>query len=202
MRFVFIALLIALNIVAFFLPVFGYDTDQYVFSRQALLSGNYLVLITHMFLHVNLFHLIVNMVALLAFGIPIAQNEGPHILLAIYFLTGISAALLFALVNHAAAVGASGAVFGLLAFVALTHPLEFSFFPFVLPLPMALIAVLYTLTTLLLLSDQSMVGHWAHLGGIISGTLLAFLFKPAEAKHGLIVVAIMAALVFTIPFFL
>lgn len=202
MKFTAVALLILMNVVAFSLPLFGIDTEPYIFSRESFFAGNYAVAATHMFLHANLLHLVVNMIALFAFGLPVEQQEGPLMLIAIYFVTGICAALLFSLVNPYAAVGASGAVFGLLAFVALTKPFEFSFFPFVLPLPMALIAVIYTLATLMLLNEPSNIGHWAHLGGILSGTALAFITNPTQAKSGLVVIGIMAALVLILPLLL
>ena len=202
MKFTAVSLLILMNVVIFFLPVFGLDTTPYIFSREAFFAGNYAIAITHMFLHASFLHLFFNMIALFAFGYPVEKNEGPVMLVAIYFITGICAALLFSLTNPAAAVGASGAVFGLLAFVALTKPFEFSFFPFIIPLPMALIAVIYTITTIYLLGAPGLVGHWAHLGGILSGTGLAFMFNPAQAKSGLVVVGIMAALIFLIPLIL
>ena len=202
MRGIGVSILIILNIAIFFLPLFGVDTEPYSFSRDGFFSGSYHTIITHMFLHANIYHLIVNMIALLAFGLPIEDDGGIPTMVLIYFITGISAALLFAAVNPASAVGASGAVFGLLAYVALTKPFEFSFFPFVLPLPMALIAVVYTIATLLLLNEQTMVGHWAHFGGIISGAIIAFISRPDEAKHGMIVIGIMAAIILILPFFL
>jgi len=201
-KFTAVTLLILINVVLFFLPVFGIDVSPYIFSREAFFAGNYQVLVTHMFLHVSLYHLVFNMIALFAFGYPIEEEEGPLMLIAIYFFTGICAAVIFSFVDPNAAVGASGAVFGLLAFVALTRPFEFSFFPFIIPLPMALIAVIYTLTTIYFLNEPTLVAHWAHLGGILSGTALAFMFNPAQAKHGLIIVGIIAGILLLVPFLL
>jgi len=194
--------LIIINIILFFLPFLGFDLSPFMFSREALLSGSYHVVITHMFFHVSPLHLALNMIALLAFGMALENEFGTPILLGVYFTSGILAAVLFSFTSSLPAIGASGAVFGLMSFLAFTKPFKFSIFPFIIPLPISLIAIIYTISTILLLNQPSLVGHWAHLGGLAAGTLLAFAFFPAQAKSGLLVIATMALIVILLPHFL
>jgi membrane associated rhomboid family serine protease len=71
-------------------------------------------LVTHIFLHGNLPHLLVNTAWFLAFATPVARRIGALRCLVLFFLCGIGGALLFAAVNQAPMVGASGAISGLM----------------------------------------------------------------------------------------
>jgi rhomboid protease GluP len=79
-------------------------------------QGEWYRLITAMFLHVGLFHLLLNCFAIYVFGSLIEQSLGSLRFLAIYLVTGFAGgAASFAFGDPGrAAVGASGAVFGLL----------------------------------------------------------------------------------------
>ena len=194
--------LIILNIILFMLPIIGLDVDPFMFSREAFYAGSYYLAITHMFFHASVLHLLLNMLAVLAFGMPIEKEFGIPVLLGVYFTTGFLAAILFSLTSPLPAIGASGAAFGLLSFLAFTKPFKFSIFPFIIPLPISVIAIIYTISTILVLNQPSTVGHWAHLGGITAGTLLAFTFFPQQAKSGLLVIAIMTLTLLLLPIFL
>jgi len=72
---------------------------------------------THLFVHGDTTHLLVNMAWLLAFGSPVARRTQPGRFLAFFFLCGIAGALFFVLVNGRVltlVVGASGAISGLM----------------------------------------------------------------------------------------
>ena len=79
-------------------------------------QGEWYRLVTAMFLHIGLFHLLLNSFAIYVFGSLIEQVLGTVRFLAVYLLTGFAAgAVSFAFGSpDRAAVGASGAVFGLL----------------------------------------------------------------------------------------
>ncbi len=70
--------------------------------------------VTYMFLHAGLWHLFFNMLALYFFGPRLEARLGSRQFISLYFASGIVAALASLMTPHAAIVGASGAVFGVL----------------------------------------------------------------------------------------
>lgn len=73
--------------------------------------------ITHLFVHGDLPHLLINSAWMLAFGTPVARRTSPVGFLAFFAFTGIAGALLYLIVNGGVLtlmVGASGAISGLM----------------------------------------------------------------------------------------
>lgn len=73
--------------------------------------------VTHLFLHGDLTHLLINSAWFLAFGTSVARRTGPVRFVAFFLLCGIAGATLYVAVNHTALsmmVGASGAISGLM----------------------------------------------------------------------------------------
>lgn len=116
--------LIVINVVVFaVLEVLGM-TQGYtlynagVLTTSSLLDGQYYTLITSMFLHGGLMHLLCNMITMYYIGTVIEDVFGPVRFLIIYFLSGIaggltSMAVMIAAGENGGVVGASGALFGL-----------------------------------------------------------------------------------------
>lgn len=74
-------------------------------------------LVTHLFVHGNMPHLLINAAWLLAFGSPVARRTDALRFMVFFFLTGIAGALFYLLINGPApivVVGASGAISGLM----------------------------------------------------------------------------------------
>jgi membrane associated rhomboid family serine protease len=98
------------------------QTEAYGVSARALMSGRWQTLLTSLFLHGGWPHVLMNSVAALAFGPPAARLmgtdlRGSAVFFGFYLVCGVLAGLGFALTDpHAAeaAVGASGAISGLL----------------------------------------------------------------------------------------
>lgn len=114
-------ILIAIN-VAIFALIFIIDPSL---STSTLISfgakydfriveGEYFRLITTMFLHASIPHLLFNMIALNAFGRDLEIIFGKRKFLSIYFISGIVGSMGSFIFNDAVGVGASGAIFGLL----------------------------------------------------------------------------------------
>ncbi len=70
--------------------------------------------LTHVFMHGDLTHLLINSAWFLAFATPVARRIGPMRFLALFVLCGVGGALLYLPFNQAPMVGASGAVSGLM----------------------------------------------------------------------------------------
>lgn len=137
-------------------------------------------LVTHMFMHANFTHLFFNMFALYMFGSALESYFGPKRFLFFYFFTGFGAVILYTLAQYLTGtqypvVGASGAVFGLLAGFGTLFPntrIMLLFPP--IPLKAKYFVLIYAAIELFLgVSGRNTgVAHFAHLGGALFGYLL------------------------------
>lgn len=140
-------------------------------SLSALLLRPWTVL-TYLFAHVSIYHLLTNVAALLTVGAFCEGDCGVRRLLAVFFSSGLSGAaffLIFASFSPAQLTlcGASAAIFGLCAFsFCLSEFLSRSF----------LIKILI-LCGALVVTPQNIAGGFAHLGGIAAGAACWLVFK-------------------------
>lgn len=154
-------------------------------SREGLAAGGWWQPVTHAFLHGNLFHLMVNMVALWFTGPILEQLLGGWRYLLLYFGGIVAGGLLQTFANPESVdlVGASGAVCALLVgFATLLPRLEITaLIFFVIPVRMkaATLGWLVVVTSLLfwLFGIEKEIGHLAHLGGAVAGFLICLLYR-------------------------
>lgn len=146
--------------------------------------------VSYMFLHGSLLHLVLNMYALFLFGIAIEQAWGSRRFLFYYFFTGIGAGLSILLINslmggasyYGPTIGASGAVFGiLLAFGMLFPDVELIMF-FFLPVPIKAkyMVMLYggiEVLSLVFTRGQGNISHIGHIGGLVFGLLYFLILR-------------------------
>lgn len=101
------------------------------------------------------------------------------------------------------AVGASGAVSGIVYSAVLLYPdmkLAFLFFP--VPLPGYVIATLYLIYTLYgMKNQQDNIGHTAHFGGAISGLCSTIAFQPSVISSSAFTLSILAATIIVAAYF-
>lgn len=167
------ALLIA-NVAAFFLQTaMPQQANAFVFVPALALVRPWSV-VTYMFLHGDLMHLLFNMLALFFFGPRVEDRIRSRPFAILYFLSGITGALLSVIFAPASPIiGASGGVFGVMLAFAYFWPHERIFIWGVLPVP-ARILVIFT-TLMALWSGFGGVGggiaHFAHLGGYLGAFL-------------------------------
>ena len=135
-------------------------------------------LVTYSFLHGNLLHLLVNMLALYMFGSDIERVFGERRYLIYYFACVVTAAIAQLIVSASSGgppyptVGASGGVFGVLLAFALYFPHRTVMLVFPpIPMPAWLFVTLYGVLELYLgiTGTQQGVAHFAHLGGMLGG---------------------------------
>lgn len=152
----------------------------FALSREGLVEGFWWCFLTHAFLHGNLFHLLVNMVALWFTGPLLEQLLGGKRFLLLYVAGAIVGGVVqtFSSPESVDLVGASGAVCALLVgFGTLFPRLEITaLIFFVIPLRMrastlAWIVVVSSLVLWLLGIEQG-IGHLAHFGGGVAGYLI------------------------------
>lgn len=134
---------------------------------------------TYMFLHGGLWHLLINMFILWMFGSDLERKWGGRKFLHFYFTCGIGAGIIYylsALKSLIPTIGASGAIFGILAAFGMTFPermvtlLLFFFFP--VNMKAKHLVLLFAVIELLALpAGEGKIAHFAHLGGMLVGYL-------------------------------
>ena len=155
---------------------------------QVMGGKNLLSLITSMFLHADILHLGLNMFFLLVSGDAVERELGSSRFLALYLAFGVIAGVFHSYLNSASTIptiGASGAIFGVLAAFAILFPFRwllklFGFIP--IPLPAILFVFITILTETAYVSSGVVenVAHTAHVGGFLAGVFLTLLFIPKK----------------------
>lgn len=154
-------------------------------SREGLANGGWWQLVTHAFLHGNLFHLMVNMVALWFTGPLLEELLGGWRYLLLYFGGILAGGALQTAASPGSVdlVGASGAVCALLVgFATLLPRLEITaLIFFVIPVRMkaATLGWLIVVVSLLfwMFGIEKDIGHLAHVGGALAGFLICLLYR-------------------------
>lgn len=133
-------------------------------------------LITSLFIHSGLFHIIANMLALYFLGGYLSRLIGDNQFLIVYFGGGILGSLLFVLLGPplAIAVGASGAIFALGGVLAMLRP---NLRVFIIPIPVPMPLWVAIIGGFLVLSLLPFVAWQAHLGGLVFGLVAGYLFR-------------------------
>jgi membrane associated rhomboid family serine protease len=157
------------------------------FSYFALVPSDILsrpwILITHMFLHADGLHILFNMMFLFFFGPELERRVGGKRFLLIYFISGLVAALgysfwtLFILRTYGSAVGASGALFGIFACLAILAP-DIVVFVYFIPMKITYALIFFALFDLLFIgSSFDLVARSAHLSGVLAGLVIGKYLK-------------------------
>ena len=187
------AALIVINIaVFFFLSLFG-DTEDAAFMFQhgamyepTVTHGHeFYRIFTSMFLHFGISHLVNNMVLLGALGWNLELEIGKIRLLIIYLISGIGGNLLslyreIATETYAVSAGASGAIFGLMGalfYVVAANRGRLGRLSGRGMLVMVMLSLYFGLTS-------SGVDNWAHIGGLISGFVMAVILYRGKNADG------------------
>lgn len=135
-------------------------------------------LITHMFLHVGFFHLIINMLYLFWFGRVLENLMGERKILNIYIISGLAGAVFFFIFSgflydgRVFALGASAAVMGIATATAAVVPDHVFQLLFIGRVKLKYIVLFLVLLDLILIPAMSNSGgHVAHLGGAMMGLI-------------------------------
>ncbi len=162
-----------------------YFFDRYKFGIGAIKAGQKERMLTSGFLHVDISHLFFNMFTLYFFADVVISWFGSIKFLIIYFISLVAGSLL-ALFFHKeepyySAVGASGAVTGILYAAILLEPemqLGIMFIP--IPLPAYVLGIGYLLYSIYGMKNRlGNIGHTAHFGGAVGGYLSTLIFMPS-----------------------
>jgi membrane associated rhomboid family serine protease len=154
-------------------------------------------ILTYMFMHGSISHLFFNMFGLFMFGPPVEHTWGPKRFLVYYLFTGFGALVLdFAvkyfqlhytnldpqeafMITEVPMVGASGAIFGLLAAYGMLFPNNIIMLMFP-PIPMKakyFVIIFGILELFLGIRGEGNIAHFAHVGGALFGFLLIMYWR-------------------------
>nr|WP_298520959.1 rhomboid family intramembrane serine protease [uncultured Kordia sp.] len=167
----------------------GFEDDsfirKYLFNISAIQNGQHFRMITSGFLHADIMHLVFNMLTLYFFANTVIYSLGPQ-----YFLLIYVASLLFGNAlsyyfhknePHYSALGASGAVSGVLFAGILLNPTMDMYVMFV---PFAvkgyIVGIFYLVFSIYGMKKQfGNIGHDAHFGGAVAGFILTLILRPS-----------------------
>lgn len=175
--------LIVANVLVFLLQQARPGVTQAFEFVPVLVTTRPWTLITYMFLHGNVSHILFNMLALFFFGPRVEFELGDRNFLALYFISGLMGAVLSFLNPFSAIIGASGAIYGVMMGFAYYWPRENIYIWGILPIQarwmVAIMTALSLYGSLGLTSDN--IAHFAHLGGFLGGYLfLKFLDRKQK----------------------
>ena len=181
--------------------------DRYKFQVGRALGAEKFRLFTSGFLHVDWMHLLFNMYALYLFGDIVAKILGTDDFVIIYIVS-LLAGNLYSLIYHRdepyySAVGASGAVSGILYSSILLYPaMELYLFFIPIPIPGYVFALGYILYSIYGMKKQlGNIGHAAHLGGAIGGFAVTLLLNPVLFSANTTLIVILAIPILLVLFF-
>lgn len=194
-----VGILVFLNIMVFlgwFFSMMGQGPEvdwmmaNFLVSWDALHQGRYWVLLTSVFSHNAFFHLFINMYVLRGFGIVLGQIMGNWHFINFYLIAGLTGSFMHALVSvvfldrpDLPALGASGAIAGIILLFSLIFPQERLLLLGIIPIRARWAALLIIGLDVWGLVEQSKggglpIGHGAHLGGALMGICYyIFIFK-------------------------
>jgi len=186
-----VPVIIAINVVVF-LAWQAVRVDQsleqvmagnFLVSTSHLLQGHWWTLVTAAFSHIDFWHIAINMFVLWSFGTALERLWGTRIFVIFYLVASVVASASHCFVSsvlmgnpNIPALGASGAVSGLLLAFALLFPKHKILVFGVIPMPALVGALAFVAIDLWGLFAQSQggglpIGHGAHLGGALCGLL-------------------------------
>ncbi|MGW6862023.1 rhomboid family intramembrane serine protease [Streptomyces xanthophaeus] len=185
-------ILIAINVAVFFvsllapavvihLELLGRYREFLGGPVEGVATGEYYRLLSSVFLHVEWWHIIGNMIGLWVIGGPLEAALGRSRYLAVYLLSGLGGSALVYLLTapNTPTLGASGAVFGLLgATVVLARRLRYEM------RPVLIMVALMLVLTFVPLGGSLSVSWQAHVGGLITGALVGLgMLGPSAGRN-------------------
>lgn len=178
-----IVILIANVVIWIALELAGGSTNSYVLLRYGALyeplvmAGEVWRFISSAFLHIGIFHLLINSYTLYNLGTFIENYFGQTKLIATYVITAICAGIFSLIFNNGISAGASGALFGLVGLILGNHWAK-KVYTFDLPIderqliPFVFINLYYGFV-------MPNIDNAAHIGGLLGGIALGYLFDPS-----------------------
>lgn len=196
-------ILVILCILGFVLPFFadyGAIIDQWGFSGANVVL-NPLVLFSSIFLHGGLDHLLSNILVLLFFGLAVENEIGKAKTLGLFFIGAFFGDFLSLFIYSwsQVSIGASAGIFALIGIGMLVKPLDLSFYPFIIPVPLLLLGMMYIAYNIygFFSGTDTNISYIGHFGGLIAG--LIYGIKRKGLGRSIMLIALASLLLILIP---
>lgn len=175
-KFTWFALkLVFICVIVFILQtLFPFITDKFALISKRILSEPYLLL-TSIFLHGGVRHLMFNMFALGLFGLILENIIGSKRFLMIFFLAGIISGV-GSVIFYPAALGASGAIYGILGTLGILRP-KAVVWALGVPMPMFVAIGVWAFMDLVGMFAPTGVANAAHLFGLATGLVIGLYLR-------------------------
>lgn len=170
---------------------------KYEFHIGSIRSGDQIRMFSSAFLHADIGHLFFNMLTLFFFAPVVIAYMGELSFLLVYFASLLFGSLLTLLLHKDdysyRAIGASGAVTGVLYSAILLQPDMMLGIFFVIPMPAYIFGILYLLYSIYgMRAKNDNIGHTAHFGGAVGGYLITLAKEPHMFIDNTLMVVILA----------
>jgi len=153
-------------------------TNNFILDRSTVLSRPW-TLLTAIFLHASIAHILFNGFGLVIFGLILEQIIGSKRFLMIFFATGIVSSIASAFVYKTPVLGASGAIFGVMGALTVLRP-TMTVWVYYIPMPMYIAAFVWAAVDLFGFFFPSGIANAGHLGGLIAGIVAGFLLRGKQ----------------------
>ena len=172
-------LILFLMSISFVLQLLIPRYTEHLILIPALVMERPWTLVTHLFLHStrHFDHLLINMLVFFFFAPVLERKIGSSKFLLIFFLAGIFAGIGWSLTSVSPAVGASGALMGIFATLAVLMPRMRVYLFFIVPLEIWMVVILFALYDFFMIGSGDMIAHTAHLSGLFFGLLAGMWLK-------------------------
>ena len=168
-------LLIGINFLLFIATSINPNLVDVLGLRQAVFIEKPWTIVTNLFIHWGIWHILANMLTLYFFGSFLSRLVGVRNFLITYFCGGILGNLFYLLIppHLLPVIGASGAVYALAGALVVMVPNLRVLVYFIVPLPLWVVVLVF----FVLWSFLPGVAWQAHLGGLAFGLIMGFFFR-------------------------
>jgi len=161
-------------IIFFFQQIIGTFTDLFILDNRLVIFRVW-TLITAIFLHSGIVHLLYNLFGLALFGSILEHVIGSRKFLILFFVSGLAASLV-SLPFYTRVLGASGAVMGILGMLGILRP-KMTVWLYSMPMPMIVALFVWGAGDVLGIYAPSGTANIAHLGGLGIGVIAGFYYR-------------------------
>lgn len=171
--------ILIINIIIYIISYKLYDDFLMNFVLYPISNENFhfYQLISYSFLHASTVHIVSNMFILLIIGPKVEKEYGFKKFIIIYLISSIFAGLSHSVFMNSPVVGASGAIWALMAIYGLTFSNDFFNFFLLVKIKVKYIIVFLFLMEVFSVFKLDGISHISHIGGVITGSLFYFLNK-------------------------
>lgn len=181
-------LIVAACSIVSLIALFGGGLESGEFNALILDGFSFPGLLGHVLLHGDLIHLAGNMIFLWVFGNAICTNTNNWIYLATFFTCALISGLVHVLMDGSPAIGASGAINGIIGVAFAMYPLNrvYLFWLFLIRggsiscKAWLIIAAWLLFDVWGVMTGGGMIAYWAHIGGFLGGLAFGLLALHKE----------------------